>query len=110
MISSRTSQASRANHIRAVLAYAAIDKVVDRSHRRADNSRSTYDQVVDLMNTAKRLRDRSVNHGREFCCGHSTWCNVLRVIRRKGKCSGRGCEWRWHIAAIRQSRVGERTG
>ncbi|MBS0418674.1 MAG: ATP-binding protein [Proteobacteria bacterium] len=38
---------------------AEIDRLVDRSHSIADNSKSTYDQVVDLMNTAKRLRRKA---------------------------------------------------
>lgn len=36
-----------------------IDSLVDRSRSLADNSRTTYDQVVDLMNSAKRLRRRA---------------------------------------------------
>lgn len=38
-----------------------IDKLVARSTSLADNSRSSYDQVVDLMNTAKRLRRRAAS-------------------------------------------------
>jgi len=36
-----------------------IDSLVDRSRNLADSSRTTYDQVVDLMNSAKRLRRRA---------------------------------------------------
>lgn len=37
-----------------------VDKLVDLSHRIADGSRgNSYDQVVDLMNNAKRLRRRA---------------------------------------------------
>ena len=38
-----------------------IDKLVARSTSLADNSRTSYDQVVDLMNTAKRLRRRAAS-------------------------------------------------
>ena len=38
-----------------------IDKLVARSARLAGNSRASYDQVVDLMNTAKRLRRRAAS-------------------------------------------------
>jgi len=38
-----------------------IDKLVGQSTSLAGNSRTTYDQVVDLMNTAKRLRRRAVS-------------------------------------------------
>ena len=40
---------------------ADIDKLVARSTTLAGNSRTTYDQVVDLMNTAKRLRRRAAS-------------------------------------------------
>lgn len=37
-----------------------VERLVDSSHRFADNSSGgTYDQVVDLMNSAKRLRRRA---------------------------------------------------
>jgi len=36
-----------------------IDKLVSRSSSIAESSRASYDQVVDLMNTAKRLRRRA---------------------------------------------------
>ena len=36
-----------------------IDKLVERSHHLADNSRASYDQVVDLMSTARGLRRRA---------------------------------------------------
>jgi hypothetical protein len=36
-----------------------IDKLVARSSGLAESSRASYDQVVDLMNTAKRLRRRA---------------------------------------------------
>jgi hypothetical protein len=36
-----------------------IDRLVERSRRLADNSRATYDQVVELMTTARRLRRRT---------------------------------------------------
>ncbi|MBY2941831.1 hypothetical protein HFN97_20540 [Rhizobium laguerreae] len=36
-----------------------IDKLVGRSSSLAESSRASYDQVVDLMNTAKRLRRRA---------------------------------------------------
>lgn len=38
-----------------------IDKLAERSTRLADSSRASYDQVVDLMNTAKRLRRRTTS-------------------------------------------------
>jgi hypothetical protein len=38
-----------------------IEKLVARSTSLAENSRSSYDQVVDLMNTAKRLRRRATS-------------------------------------------------
>ena len=38
-----------------------IDKLVARSTSLADNSRLSYEQVVDLMNTAKRLRRRAAS-------------------------------------------------
>ena len=39
----------------------AIDRLAERSHSLADNSKATYDQVVDLMNTAKRLRRKAAS-------------------------------------------------
>jgi len=36
-----------------------INKLVDHSRRLTDSSRANYDQVVDLMNSAKRLRRRA---------------------------------------------------
>ncbi|WP_168325577.1 ATP-binding protein [Rhizobium leguminosarum] len=36
-----------------------IDKLVNRSTTLAESSRASYDQVIDLMNTAKRLRRRA---------------------------------------------------
>ena len=38
-----------------------ISKLEDRSHSLSESSRATYDQVVDLMNTAKRLRRRATS-------------------------------------------------
>ena len=38
-----------------------IDKLVERSSNLANSSRTSYDQVVDLMNTAKRLRRRAAS-------------------------------------------------
>ena len=36
-----------------------ISKLADRSSRIAENAQSSYDQIVDLMNSAKRLRRRA---------------------------------------------------
>lgn len=36
-----------------------IGRLVDRSHSLAENSKATYDQVVDLMQAAKRLRRKA---------------------------------------------------
>lgn len=36
-----------------------IEELVTKSHRLADNSRASYDQVVDLMQNARRLRQKA---------------------------------------------------
>lgn len=58
-LASDAYQASQAGQIDVKKVVEEADKILDRSHRLADNSRATYDQVVDLMNAAKRLRRRA---------------------------------------------------
>jgi len=38
-----------------------IDKLVERSQRLVESSRTNYDQVVELMTTARRLRRRATS-------------------------------------------------
>src|SRR5206468_632432 len=53
-------EASKAGQIDVKKVAEDIDKLAEQSHRLADNSKATYDQVVDLMNSAKRLRRRAL--------------------------------------------------
>lgn len=52
-------EASKQGQIEITKLVEDIDKLVPRSTRLASNSQASYDQVVDLMNTAKRLRRRA---------------------------------------------------
>jgi len=58
-LASDAYEASQQGQIDVAKVVEDIDKLVARSTSLADNSRSSYDQVVDLMNTAKRLRRRT---------------------------------------------------
>lgn len=60
-LASDAYEASQAGQIDVEKVVDDIDKLVTRSTSLAENSRSSYDQVVDLMNTAKRLRRRAAS-------------------------------------------------
>jgi len=58
-LASDAYDASQQGQINVTKVVEDIDKLVERSQNLAESSRASYDQVVDLMNTAKRLRRRA---------------------------------------------------
>jgi hypothetical protein len=53
--------ASRKGQVDVEKVVSDINQIIRRSQSLADNSRATYDQVVDLMNSAKSLRKRALS-------------------------------------------------
>ena len=60
-LASDAYEASQQGQIEVTKVVEEINRLVARSTSLAENSRSSYDQVVDLMNTAKRLRRRAAS-------------------------------------------------
>ena len=60
-LASDAYEASKQGQLDVIKLIEDIDKLAERSARLADSSRASYDQVVDLMNTAKRLRRRATS-------------------------------------------------
>jgi len=58
-LASDAYEASQQGQINVTKVVEEIDKLVERSTNLAENSKASYDQVVDLMITAKRLRRRA---------------------------------------------------